>query len=160
MNNTNDAASNEVVRGLIERMTQLHAILKNDGMDFEAAAVKQAADALEAMEKENERLKTANRTLNDSYYAMRDDLFKAQAELAEERRIVDRIWAILGSPSYEDLNGKSIYDLITDLKSKFEAAREGWITAIKYHMATMSYKEAEADVDAEIEAKLKEKGDV
>lgn len=30
----------------------------------------------------------------------------------EEHDIVDRIWEIYGSPSYESLGGKSIYDLI------------------------------------------------
>ena len=35
-----------------------------------------------------------------------------QAQLEGERGIVNRIWAIFGSPSYKELKGRSIYDLI------------------------------------------------
>jgi len=34
------------------------------------------------------------------------------ASYAEEKKIVDRIWEQLGSPTYEQLAGRSIYDLI------------------------------------------------
>lgn len=39
-------------------------------------------------------------------------------KLRDESAIVRRIWQILGSPTYEDLDGRSIYDLITDLKAE------------------------------------------
>ncbi len=48
-----------------------------------------------------------------------------ERDLAEERRIVDRIWAIFGSPTYEELQGKSIYDLVQaahDESQKLQAA--------------------------------------
>src|SRR5229473_4803677 len=35
-----------------------------------------------------------------------------RSRLAEETAIVDRIWDMLGRPSYEELKGRSIYDLI------------------------------------------------
>jgi hypothetical protein len=41
-----------------------------------------------------------------------------RAALAEERAIVDRIWRQLGSPTYEQLAGRSIYDLIDELKQR------------------------------------------
>ena len=44
-------------------------------------------------------------------------------ELAEERAIVNRIWAIYDNPSCESLHGKSIYDLIeADHKAAGELA--------------------------------------
>jgi len=43
----------------------------------------------------------------------------------EEQKIVDRIWQILGSPSYESLKGRSIFDLITELRDK-----TGWYPLI------------------------------
>jgi hypothetical protein len=36
----------------------------------------------------------------------------------QEAAIVSRIWEQLGNPSYESLNGRSIYDLIDDLLGK------------------------------------------
>jgi len=42
------------------------------------------------------------------------DYWKERYE--EERAIVDKIWAILGNPTYKELKGKSIYELIEDLK--------------------------------------------
>lgn len=36
--------------------------------------------------------------------------------------IIDRIWAIFGQPTYEELAGRSIYDLIRELKERDEAA--------------------------------------
>jgi hypothetical protein len=38
-------------------------------------------------------------------------------ERDEQHGIVARIWELLGSPSYEDLAGRSIYDLIEELKA-------------------------------------------
>ncbi len=45
--------------------------------------------------------------------AQRDaELREANARAAEEKSIVDRIWAMFGSPDYKELRGRSIYDLI------------------------------------------------
>ena len=54
---------------------------------------------------------------------------RAEAELATERAIVSRIWTQLGSPTYEQLKGRSIYDLIDDLKAELtaERARLDWV---------------------------------
>jgi hypothetical protein len=37
-----------------------------------------------------------------------------EEQLAEEKDIVNRIWEMFGKPSYEFLDGKSIYDLIQE----------------------------------------------
>jgi hypothetical protein len=47
-----------------------------------------------------------------------------ETELAAERAIVSRIWVQLGSPTYADLNGRSIYDLIDEIKTELAADRE------------------------------------
>ncbi len=49
------------------------------------------------------------------------DTFKCDFD--EEVKIVNRIWALLGSPSYEELKGRSIYDLIDTLKRERDEAR-------------------------------------
>lgn len=36
--------------------------------------------------------------------------------LAEETAIVDRIWDLFGRPSYAELKGRTIYDLITEVQ--------------------------------------------
>lgn len=43
-------------------------------------------------------------------------------ELQTEKDIVNRIWAIFGNPSYEELNGRSIYDLIEAERTAREQA--------------------------------------
>ena len=42
---------------------------------------------------------------------------KLETELAAERAIVSRIWMQLGSPTYAELKGRSIYDLIDEIKT-------------------------------------------
>lgn len=37
--------------------------------------------------------------------------------------IVDRIWDIFGRPSYDELAGRSIYDLVTEVKAERDALR-------------------------------------
>ena len=61
----------------------------------------------------------------DDYAAIKD----LQRELATERAIVSRIWTQLGSPTYEQLKGRSIYDLIQELKAELtaERARLDWL---------------------------------
>ncbi len=55
-----------------------------------------------------------------SLLAERDAL---RAELDEERAIVDRIWSQFGTPSYESLKGRTIYDLIEEVKAERDALR-------------------------------------
>lgn len=59
-----------------------------------------------------------------------DELATARAEIAalraerdEQHVIVARIWATLGSPSYEELAGRSIYDLIAGLQAHVETLK-------------------------------------
>jgi hypothetical protein len=47
-----------------------------------------------------------------------DEIERLTADLKREEAIVDRIWAIFGSPSYEELKGRSIYDLINNVVSE------------------------------------------
>jgi hypothetical protein len=52
---------------------------------------------------------------------------KLQVERDTEASIINRIWKQLGSPTYAELKGRSIYDLIDELKAdaaKLEQARE------------------------------------
>lgn len=58
------------------------------------------------------------------------DIAALKAALLEERNIVDRIWDIFGRPSYNDLRGRSIYDLIGDLKADVErlTSERDWAT--------------------------------
>ena len=51
-------------------------------------------------------------------------LDEAQRQFREEKNIVNRIWALFGPPSYEELNGKSIYDLITHLQQREKVLTE------------------------------------
>lgn len=50
------------------------------------------------------------------------DAESRRADTAKE--VVTRIWAILGNPSYEQLAGRSIYDLITELQDSKRASEE------------------------------------
>ena len=47
-----------------------------------------------------------------------------ETELAAERAIVSRIWVQLGSPTYADLKGRSIYDLIDEIKTDRAEAKQ------------------------------------
>jgi len=51
------------------------------------------------------------------------------SELASERAIVSRIWVQLGSPTYAQLKGRSIYCLIDEMKAELakERARLDWL---------------------------------
>lgn len=44
------------------------------------------------------------------------EIASLREKLAKETGIVARIWGQLGSPSYEELKGRSIHDLIDELK--------------------------------------------
>jgi hypothetical protein len=53
-----------------------------------------------------------------------------EIELKVSRAIVSKIWVQLGSPTYEQLKGRSIYDLIDELKAELakERARLDWLS--------------------------------
>lgn len=59
------------------------------------------------------------------------EIHRLQAEVAELRRrydeevaIVNRIWAIFGTPSYEELQGKTIYDLVQAAQDESQQVAE------------------------------------
>ena len=54
-----------------------------------------------------------------------------EIELKVSRAIVSKIWVQLGSPTYEQLKGRSIYDLIDEMKAELakERARLDWLMA-------------------------------
>lgn len=65
----------------------------------------------------------------DHIHSLEAKLTKAGERIAEhlaaynrEWAIVDRIWTQLGRPTFEELAGRSIYDLIDTLKARAEAA--------------------------------------
>ena len=58
-----------------------------------------------------------------------DKMSQLKDELENERAIVSRIWVQLGSPTYAQLKGRSIYDLIDEMKAELatERARLDWV---------------------------------
>ena len=58
----------------------------------------------------------SNRTLQRALALARQE--KARAD--EEEKIVSRIWDIYGNPSFESLQGKSLYDLIRSDRARAE----------------------------------------
>ena len=87
-----------------------------------------AEEKIKALEAEIEALKEKKSgcqnctTLVAEITMVTNDYFELRRELADERAIVDRIWMLLGNPSYEELKGLSIYDLITTLQTQLAAA--------------------------------------
>lgn len=71
-----------------------------------------------------QRIKDTLATTLDARDAAIARAARAEADLAAERAIVSRIWTQLGSPTYEQLKGRSIYDLIDELKAELAAERE------------------------------------
>lgn len=54
--------------------------------------------------------------------ALDEDNISLRAAHDAKREIVGRIWKQLGSPTYEELKGRSIYDLIDEIKDERDAA--------------------------------------
>ena len=52
------------------------------------------------------------------------EIERLRGELSAERAIVSRIWVQLGSPTYTDLKGRSIYDLIDEIKTDRAEAKQ------------------------------------
>ena len=80
-----------------------------------------------------ERLKSENANLRLKLEASERELSITKEVLSEEKAIVDRIWAILGNPTYEQLAGRSIYDLIKAKDEEIQRLRlevdsaNGWL---------------------------------
>tara|TARA_R110000868_G_scaffold398438_1_gene671612 strand:+ start:194 stop:586 length:393 start_codon:yes stop_codon:yes gene_type:complete len=87
-----------------------------------------------------------------------------EAELAAERAIVSRIWTQLGSVTYEQLKGRSIYDLIDELKADLAAERarldwlaESWDNPLAIHLQPYyGWSAASKNLRAVIDAKMQE----
>ena len=120
-------------------MAYLGAIDDGDG-DGLAERVRAEISArqaqVEALTAENERLAGINVGLVRDFNALNldgarlDDTIRAlSAELAEQTAIVSRIWTMLGGHSYEELAGRSIYDLIEELQARARAAESARATA-------------------------------
>lgn len=81
--------------------------------------------------------------------ALNAELASVKAELAAETAIVDRIWDQLGRPSYEELKGRSIYDLIDALKAELASVKahaEAMADAIQFSdMAILTVAKAAAE---------------
>ena len=128
------------LRGRLERAEREVERLKADG----------AASAFVNMSCRASRAETDRNNLRadlDAIKAIRDEekarAARAEAELKAEqdnsaineielrfsRAIVSKIWVQLGSPTYEQLKGRSIYDLIDEMKAELtaERARLDWL---------------------------------
>ena len=95
----------------------------------------------EAAKAERDQLRAERDSIKQEIEMVEHRAYRAEAELKAEqdnsaineielrvsRAIVSRIWVQLGSPTYEQLKGRSIYDLIDELKA--ERARLDWIMA-------------------------------
>ena len=96
-------------------------------LETELAALTAERDQLRA-ELAAEREKVTM-LLSDAYALTKnwhDRAERAEAELKAERAIVSRIWTQLGSPTYEQLRGRSIYDLISELKANATSSAPRW----------------------------------
>jgi cell division septum initiation protein DivIVA len=87
-----------------------------------------------------------NRGGDGLLHAAADRIEQLERELAEEKSIVDRIWDQLGRPSYEALKGRSIYDLIDELKSELADLR------IKMAGCSREYESLLAEARTELSA--------
>jgi hypothetical protein len=72
------------------------------------------------------RAERAEAEIKDRAAMMRDVMRErdaAEISLTAERAIVSRIWVQLGSPTYAQLKGRSIYDLIDEIKTELATER-------------------------------------
>jgi hypothetical protein len=67
-------------------------------------------------------LATAQTDAHDRIADLNTELASLVENYEREKAIVTRVWEQLGNPSYESLNGRSIYDLIDELKAERDAA--------------------------------------
>ena len=93
-------------------------------LERELAEVRQA-HAAEREKAERYRLVTLRQ--DAKLAAEQDKSAIDEGELKVSRAIVSKIWIQLGSPTYEQLKGQSIYDLIDELKA--DRARLDWLMA-------------------------------
>lgn len=84
---------------------RLSAVAHGSDRPYAASVAKDAFGALSILLDEIDRLRAENEMLRENH------------------EIVARIWRQLGSPTYEQLAGRSIYDLIDELKAKAEPPR-------------------------------------
>jgi len=111
----------------VERLTK-QAAFDGDHIHTLNAAFATRAEVMDA----TARAERAEAEIKDRAAMMRDVMRErdaAEAELAVERAIVSRIWVQLGSPTYAQLKGRSIYCLIDEMKAELAAdrARLDWL---------------------------------
>jgi hypothetical protein len=87
----------------------------------------------------------------------------ARAEVSELSKTISQIWLQLGNPTYEELNGRSIHDLIDEIKAENKKLRETLEMAeqsVLFAKANNEWRsEDKEDFDFVIEAIRKLKGE-
>lgn len=79
---------------------------------------------------------------------LRAERDEARDSLSEEVRIVNRIWEMYGSPSYEELAGRSIYDLISEERQAAQLSireLEEGLKPFARHAGGYALRDADAD---------------
>jgi len=116
------------LRGDVVRLTAERDELRADCENETKWAAHYLADAIAS----KARAERAEAEIKDRAAMMRDVMRErdaAEISLTAERAIVSRIWVQLGSPTYAQLKGRSIYDLIDEIKTELasERARLDWL---------------------------------
>ena len=75
------------------------------------------------------------------------------AELRAEAAVIDRIWGMFGPPSFAELKGRGLYDLIADLQK--DAERYRYVRAKPHMLLHLSNKDFDAAIDAAIREVVK-----
>jgi hypothetical protein len=145
----------------VERLTK-QAVFDGDHIHTLNAAFATRAEVTDAIA----RAERAEAEIKDRAAMMRDVMRErdaAEAELAVERAIVSRVWVQLGSPTYAQLKGRSIYCLIDEMKAELAAERarlrDLWCEmALEYRDERISYVSVQItrSVWDELDAAMKE----
>ena len=119
------------LRAQVERLTHLETVLRSSAADMTTGRI--TAGGVAELRAQVERLRSdrdCEKRLRKDADELREDAIeraeRAEAELKAERDIVSRIWTQLGSPTYEQLRGRSIYDLISELKANATSSAPRW----------------------------------
>ena len=119
------------LRAQVERLTHLETVLRSSAADMTTGRI--TAGGVAELRAQVERLRSdrdCEKRLRKDADELREDAIeraeRAEAELKAERAIVSRIWTQLGSPTYEQLRGRSIYDLISELKANATSSAPRW----------------------------------
>ncbi len=85
---------------------------------------------------------------------LQERIFQLERELADEQAIVNKVWATLGISCYEDAKGKTIWELVADLRKQLEPMECGhpracWAT---YNFEPYDHCRACAELAAKVKA--------